>query len=171
LTIIQDLEWLKKEAFDKEEENGHFRSYLRARDSGHVDIQVHKLNEIIAPQVDCTACGNCCKSLMVNITPAETQDLAAFLAVPIEELKEKFIETSQQGDMILNRIPCHFLSGTRCSIYTHRFTECREFPHLHRDHFADRLFGTLIHYGACPIIYNVVEQLKIESGFFAILPE
>ena len=62
--------------------------------------------------------------------------------------------------MIINTIPCHFLKGTSCSIYEHRFTECREFPHLNKPHFRGRLFGTMQYYEICPIIFNVVEQLK-----------
>jgi hypothetical protein len=50
-------------------------------------------------------------------------------------------------------------------VYEHRFSECREFPRLDRKNFKDRLFGTLIHYAMCPIIFNVVEELKIKTGF------
>ena len=102
---------------------------------------------------------------MVNITQPETENLATFLQMDITDLKTKYIETSLQGDMILNRIPCHFLSGTSCSIYEHRFTECREFPRLHYPNFTDRLFSTFMHYGRCPIIYNVVEELKASLMF------
>jgi len=170
MEIVQDLERLKQAVIDNEEQHLHFRDFLRSRDSDQIDDMVHRLNDEITPQVDCTACGNCCRSLMINITPDETEKLAVFLEMPLEDMKEKYVETSLGGDMVLNQIPCHFLSGTRCSIYENRFTECREFPHLHRDHFRDRLFGTLMHYGSCPIIYNVVERLKIESGFIPILP-
>jgi uncharacterized protein len=165
LEISQDLEWLQREMLDKEEENLHFREYLRARDPGQLDAHVQRLNEEIAPQVDCTACGNCCKSLMVNITPVEVVKLAVYLEKEPEDVMEQYVETSLQGNMVLNSMPCPFLAGTRCGIYEDRFTECREFPSLHQPGFRDRLFPTFMHYGRCPIIYNVVEKLKVESGF------
>lgn len=102
---------------------------------------------------------------MINVTPAEAETLAAQLQISLPVLKEKYLEESQQGQLVVNTIPCHFLGGTTCSIYANRFTECREFPHLHKDNFTTRLFGTLFHYASCPIIFNVVEELKIKTCF------
>ena len=96
--------------------------------------------------------------------------MAAAAQIPQSDWEDQHIETSLQGTTILNAIPCAFLEGSMCSIYEDRFHECREFPHLHRDHFNDRLFSTLMYYGTCPIIYNVVEKLKVETGFLANLP-
>lgn len=156
---------IKAIAAAKEDENDAFRLFIKNSDNNDVDRMVHALNENITPQIDCTRCGNCCKSLMINITAPEANELAAHLNMDLVAVKEKYIEESLQGQMIMNTIPCHFLSGTKCSIYEHRFNECREFPHLHKDNFRGRLFGTLMHYASCPIIFNVVESLKIATGF------
>jgi Fe-S-cluster containining protein len=82
---------------------------------------------------------------MINITAEESESLAELFQTDIVTIKEKYIEESQQGQMIMNTIPCHFLQGTTCSIYEHRFTECRQFPHLHKPDFTGRLFGTLMY--------------------------
>lgn len=163
--LTTDLLVIKEIAAAKENENDAFRSFIKNRDDKETDTIVHALNDIITPQIDCTKCGNCCRSLMINITAPEAEDLATHLNMELPALKEKYIEESQQGQMIMNTIPCHFLSGTRCSIYEHRFNECREFPHLHKDNFSSRLFGLLVHYASCPIIFNVVEALKTRTGF------
>lgn len=102
---------------------------------------------------------------MINVTDAETHSVSSHLNMSQPAFKEKYIEESLGGQLIMNTIPCHFLAEKKCSIYKERFTECREFPHLHKSNFNGRLFGTLMHYSICPIIYNVVEQLKIETGF------
>ncbi len=149
----------------REEENDGFRVFLSTQDGEALDEQVFLLNEIITPQIDCTQCGACCKMLMINVTPAEAEDVSAHLGITVSGFKENYIEESQQGQMIMSAIPCHFLDDKICTVYTNRFSECREFPHLHRKNFKDRLFGTLTHYAMCPIIYNVVEELKIETGF------
>ena len=57
-------------------------------------------------------------------------------------------------------IPCHFLADNICTIYPQRFHECREFPHLHKPGFVQRFPGTIMHYARCPIIFNVIEELK-----------
>ena len=130
-----------------------------------IDAMVHKLKDIITPQIDCTKCGNCCKSLMINVTPAEAAALAIKLETSLEEIKEKYLEVSEQGQMLIDTIPCHFLEETKCTIYENRFSDCREFPHLHKNNFTTRLFSTLMHYSICPIIFNVVENLKSELYF------
>jgi len=103
---------------------------------------------------------------MINVTQEESNTVAEHLKMSAANFEEMHIEKSAGGQMIMNTIPCHFLSDSKCTIYEKRFNECREFPHLHKPNFNDRLFGTLIHYSICPIIYNVVEQLKIETDFF-----
>jgi uncharacterized protein len=168
--VITDLKKIKRISGEKELENEVFRIFLNRQDREQIDRIVHKLNDEITPQINCTHCGNCCKSL-ISVTSEETASLAKHLQISHTGFKEKYIEESEQGQMIINTIPCHFLSGTTCSIYEHRFIQCREFPHLHKPHFTGRLFGTLMYYGKCPIIFNVVEKLKEGLGFNTIQPQ
>ena len=165
MPVVTDLKEIALIATEKERENDAFRFFLKQLDSVYVDKIVHPINELITQKVDCTQCGNCCKSLMINITAEESESLAKLFQTDIVAIKEKYIEESQQGQMIMNTIPCHFLQGTTCSIYEHRFTECRQFPHLHKPDFTGRLFGTLMYYAICPIIFNVIEELKEKLEF------
>jgi uncharacterized protein len=163
--IITDRNFIQTKAEQKLDENDAFRSYLQKIDSDALDKTVHAINEKITPQIDCTTCGGCCRQLMINVTPEENIKVAAHLNITPQAFKEKYLEESLQGKMIMNTIPCHFLADSKCTVYENRFTECRAFPHLHENNFKGRLFGTLIHYAMCPIIYNVVEELKVETGF------
>ena len=126
---------------------------------------VFLLNTQIEAEIDCTSCGACCNGLMINVTEQETREVSGCLNMSQSDFKKKYIEESMGGQLILNTIPCHFLNDKKCSIYDDRFAECRNFPNLHKPNFNSRLFATLIHYSICPIIYNVVEQLKMETGF------
>jgi Fe-S-cluster containining protein len=163
--LVTDLKKIKSIAAKKEVENDRFKIFLKQQDAVAIDTIVHQLNETITPQIDCTQCGNCCRSLMINVTVVEADSLAAKLKMSLQDVKEKYIEESEQGQLIMNTIPCHFLTGTSCSIYENRFNECKEFPHLHKPNFTGRLFGTLMYYEMCPIIFNVVEQLKEAVSF------
>jgi len=80
---------------------------------------------------------------MINVTNEETEIVASHLAMTTNDFSNKYIEESLGGQKIINTIPCHFLSNNKCTIYENRFNECREFPHLHKPNFCDRLFGTL----------------------------
>jgi uncharacterized protein len=166
-SIQTDLLFIAKAEDEKAEENDHFLRFIHRQDGAALDKMAQDLNREISAAIDCTSCGNCCSTLMINITREEVEALADFLHEPVTDVREKYIEESLSGRCILNTIPCHFLEEKKCSIYTNRFTECREFPHLHKDGFKERLLGTLLHYGSCPIIYNVVEAVKLETGFLA----
>ncbi|MBC7866062.1 MAG: YkgJ family cysteine cluster protein [Gloeobacteraceae cyanobacterium ES-bin-316] len=152
-------------ALAHEEENDAFRVFIKNSDGEQIDELVAELNEVIEPAVDCTQCGACCKMLMINVEEAELNRVSEHLQITKEVFKEKYIEESLQGQMIMSSIPCHFLEEKRCKVYEQRFSECREFPHLHKKNFQGRLFGTLVHYAMCPIIFNVVEELKVATGF------
>lgn len=162
-----DLHIIDRMAAQKEEENDHFLQFVQRQDSEQLDAIVHQINKEVSEAIDCTTCGNCCKTLVVNITAPEIRRLGTFLNMEEQELREKYIEESLSGSCFINTVPCHFLSGTSCSIYPERFTECRDFPHLHKPGFAKRLLGTLLHYPSCPIIYNVLEEVKRATGFIA----
>ncbi|MEO7313404.1 MAG: YkgJ family cysteine cluster protein [Chitinophagaceae bacterium] len=160
-----NLEKIALLAEEREDENYRFRSYLKGRNGDETDSFVHRLNKEISAQIDCTSCGNCCKSFMISVEPAELEPLAAGLGQTAEAVKTKYMEESSQGDLIVNTIPCHFLSDNKCTVYEHRFHTCREFPHLHTPQFTSRLFSVMQHYAICPIVFNVVEALKEEVGF------
>jgi uncharacterized protein len=166
LIIETNLTAIASAELELAEENRHFIDHIRATDTNLLDQHVQQLNATIAPQISCTDCGNCCQTLMVNITEPECVRISNFLEKSTQEFKEEFVETSLTGEMmVLNKMPCHFLKNKSCSIYEHRFTECKEFPQLNNDNFKSRTFSTMMHYGRCPIIYNVMEQLKVVLNF------
>lgn len=166
MKIITQLDVIALAAQENEAENQAFRVFLRSQESVDIDQLVQELDATITPQIDCTSCGNCCRSLMINITPAEVTHLAAHLNRSEADVKEQYVETgANDSQMVINAIPCHFLENNCCSIYEQRFAECREFPGLQQPQFTGRLFAMLMHYGRCPIIYNVMEELKNRLAF------
>ncbi len=160
-----DLATIAIEVESMESENDAFRAFLKQQPSKKLDQLVHAINDGIAGAIDCTQCGNCCKSLMINITIPEAEKLANLLHLNLPELKQAYLDESESGQLLMNKIPCHFLIDKKCSIYENRFSSCRDFPHLHQDGCSNRLFSLFMHYGTCPIIFNVMENLKIETGF------
>lgn len=159
-----DLDFIATESTDRVLENEHFRRFLGGY-IGNLDAIVQELNLQISAKVDCTACGNCCRSLMINVTRQEANQLADRLGCSFTALKETHLEESMGGQLIINTIPCHFLKDNKCTVYEDRFAECREFPGLHRNGFRDRIFSTLMHYGRCPIVYHLIEELKGITNF------
>lgn len=144
----------------REHENDRFKMFLQQVDSGQIDSKVLELNNTITPKIDCTQCGNCCKSLMITVSDEEANVLSSALNQTRENFDEQYLEKGSNGLMLINTIPCTFLSDNKCTVYENRFAGCREFPTMHLPNFKQRLFTSFMHYNRCPIIFNVIEQLK-----------
>jgi len=158
--IITDLEKIHTDAIENERDNERFISFLKAMSPEEVDLQVHELSALITPEIDCTQCGNCCRSLMIQVESHEIDNLSKKLQISENEFIDQYVEKGSEGQMIINTIPCHFLENNHCRVYEDRFSGCREFPALHLPHITSRLFTIFMHYGRCPIIFNVIEALK-----------
>lgn len=165
--IVTDLSEIARLAAIREEENDHFRSFIEARDPSETDKSVFRLQEVVSAGIDCRQCGNCCRSLMIVVSEEELDRVALLSNETTADFKSKHITEGLAGKMLLNSMPCRFLEDSSCSIYEHRFAGCREFPALHLPGFAHRYFTIQMHYDRCPIIFNVVEQLKKELHFFS----
>ncbi len=162
---ITDLVYLKTFAQSKEQENDRFKDFVRQINGDEVDDLVKELDAMVSPTINCTSCGNCCKSLMVCLNESEADALAEHLNQSREKFDATYLEKGSNGMMIMNQMPCHFLSDNKCTIYEYRFEGCKEFPALHLPNFTKRLFTTFMHYDRCPIIFNVVEQMKDRVHF------
>ena len=163
--LIQDLEQIALLASERVEENDRFAQQVKANDPEKMDQLVHELNRSIEKLIDCTSCGNCCKTLMINVSESEADRLSHHLLVSRTSFDDTYLEKGSNGMMLMNTIPCSFLEKDKCTVYDYRFEGCREFPAMHLPDFNKRLFTTLMHYGRCPIIFNIVEQLKDEMNF------
>lgn len=163
---VTDLQQIQQFSSAKEAENISFQEYVKTFNSQELDHIVHSLNKKIESQIDCTICGNCCKTLLINVNEERANNLAVHLQLNREEFDNSFLEKgSGETVMLINKIPCHFLHENKCTIYEHRFDGCREFPALHLPNFKKRLFTVFMHYDRCPIIFNVVEELKSTLNF------
>jgi Fe-S-cluster containining protein len=166
MKIIRNLDFIAQYAEAKEDENYEFRRYLKGKDSKKIDAIVHRLNEEVTSRIDCTQCGNCCRSFMIGLENDDIQRLSKHLDMTEASFEEKYVERSgQDKTKIFNAIPCHFLHENKCTVYEARPLDCREFPHLHKPDFTSRLFGVLYNYSHCPIVFNVFEELKKELHF------
>jgi hypothetical protein len=63
MKVETDLKRIKEAAEKKENENWEFRSFLKGYDIKvqELDSIVHGLFKEVSREIDCTACGNCCR--------------------------------------------------------------------------------------------------------------
>jgi uncharacterized protein len=161
MNIETNLSRIKALARKREDENWEFRTYLKSHDLGDsVDRLAQQLYEEIAPQIDCTTCGNCCREEMAVLDQEDVEIFAQGLGMSPADLTAQYLV--EEDHELAFEMPCPFLDGTLCRNYGSRPKGCRSFPHLHKKGFAGRLFSVVVNYGVCPIVFNVYERLKSE---------
>lgn len=165
INMETDLGKIEKLAQEKEEENFNFENYLKGCNHHEVDKTVHKLNKKYLEEYDCTECGNCCKKLAPALSLEETEDLARHLKISYEEFKKKYIERETAEGILFKDRVCPFLDENKCSVYECRPEVCRSYPHLHKDNINHRLLNLINNTFICPIVYNIMEDLKIIFKF------
>lgn len=152
-------------AKEREDQNWRFRSFLKGIDLEveEVDAIVHKHYEAVSRQIDCCACGNCCRAVLPVLSEFDVTRLASGLKVSGAELIDRLLVPGEEKKTYtFNKKPCPLLSGNRCDAYGFRPDDCRSFPHLHKKEFVFRLAQAVGNCSICPIVFNVFERLKAE---------
>ncbi len=160
-----NLETITAVARAKQAENLSFKTFLRRFSSAELDALVEQLTADVEPRIDCKQCANCCKSLHAAALEDELPSLAERKQISIEQFKMQFLRPHKEAFYFVSR-PCPMLDSTNlCNVYDARPICCRTFPNLTGEHFKYRFNAVMEKYDACPIVFNVVEQLKSVLGF------
>jgi len=164
MRLLTDPKEIARCAEERAGENWQFRSFLKGIDLEieELDAIVHRHYNAVSKQIDCCACGNCCREILPILDDRDVTRLASGLKIAGDDLTERFLVTDEDGNLTFNRKPCPLLSGNLCSAYDHRPEACRSFPHLHKDEFVFRLIRAVQNCSICPIVFNVFERLKDE---------
>ncbi|WP_339918458.1 YkgJ family cysteine cluster protein [Yeosuana marina] len=150
----------------KEEENFDFRVFLKGLDVKQIDKIVHRIDKELRTKIDCTKCGNCCKSLRPCVTDSELDKLSQIDNLPQPDFVNGFVKVDDlEGIKYLKDTPCKYLYDKSCSIYSNRPEDCKSYPHTQKAEFVTRTLGMIENYGICPIVFNLFEQLKEELHY------
>ncbi|MGD0000201.1 MAG: YkgJ family cysteine cluster protein [Bryobacteraceae bacterium] len=168
--MVTDPAEVRRLAEAKEAENVRFRRYLHARHQDRI-TQFQIIATRIEAQIDCTACANCCREMIVEANQVEIEAIAAHLNLSVEEVRRKHTtadpDDSSQRVLRNERNACTFLDGNLCLIYDARPGACRRFPHAHpgEHSLGARIESACRHAAVCPILYNALEEYKHQSGY------
>jgi Fe-S-cluster containining protein len=156
-----DKENVKELAWRKHEENVSFFKKLKKKNPKNLDETVHRLHEEAFEQFDCLSCANCCSSISPIVTDKDVERLARFMKIKPAQFIERYLHLDEDHDYVFNDTPCPFLMPDNyCMVYEYRPKACREYPHTDRRRFIQLLNLTIQNCEVCPIVFNVVENLK-----------
>jgi Fe-S-cluster containining protein len=166
-----DLVQIRKKAEEKADENWRFRRFLKDRcdlEPDELDQLVFEITRRVWAGIDCTECANCCREVHPTFSDDEVERLARRLKMDRREFIEKYLKATEPGDenpWETRTLPCPFLEGNRCSVYEDRPADCSGYPYLDKPDFGCRTMAMVERASTCPIVYEVLEELKPVLGF------
>ena len=166
-----DLVQIRQQAERKEDENWKFRQFLKTQcglDADEIDGRVFAATRRVWAGIDCTKCANCCREVKPGFSEEEVDRLARRLEMTRERFIETYLERSEPGSKTpwtTRTTPCPFLKDNLCSVYEDRPADCSGYPYLYKPDFVFRTMAMVKRTFTCPIVYEVLEELKKSLGF------
>ncbi|WP_124639325.1 YkgJ family cysteine cluster protein [Amniculibacterium aquaticum] len=155
-----NLSEYKKLAEQKSKEHKKFLEGLKKKTPKNLDYIVEEIHEEVFEEIVCLSCANCCKTTGPLYTEKDIERIAKHLRMKVADFEAKFLRTDEDGDKVLQNLPCYFLNeDNTCSIYEVRPKACREYPHTDRKKIYQinnlMVKNTII----CPAAYTWVEKM------------
>jgi len=164
-----DLIQIRQRAEEKEDENWKFRQFLKGRPNAkEIDSHVFAITERVWAGIDCTKCANCCREVKPELSEGEVDRLSRRLAMTREQFIAAYLEPTEphsDAPWRTRTTPCPFLKDNLCSVYEDRPANCSGYPYLHEPKFVQRTMGMIERTFTCPIVYEVMEELKKLTEF------
>jgi Fe-S-cluster containining protein len=149
------------------QENWRFRSFVQTSAGltpARIDGLAKRLGREAEAQMNCRECGACCRDNCIPLTDDEIDRLAARLNLDNATFREHHITLDEDGVPALDAMPCPFLEDRQCAIYEDRPEPCRGYPYLGGS-FMSRSVGIIERAEVCPIVFDMLERLKEQTGF------
>jgi uncharacterized protein len=166
-----DLVQIRELAQEKADENWRFRQFLKAQcdlEPDEIDRRVFETTRRVWAGIDCTSCANCCRQVKPSFSEDEVNRLARRLGMKRGQFIERYLERTEAGSenpWRTRTTPCPFLKDKRCSVYEDRPADCSGYPYLYEPDFVFRTMAMIERTPTCPIVYEVMEDLKKSLGF------
>jgi len=169
-----ELVQIRERAKAKEDENWRFRAFLK----GECDLEPEEIDRLVFEitrrawagiGIDCTSCANCCREVQPTFSEEEVDRLARRLGMEQRQFIQRYLERTEGGSenpCQTRTKPCPFLKDNLCSVYEDRPADCNGYPYLYKPEFVTRTMGMIKRTRTCPIVFQVLEELKESVGFF-----
>jgi len=169
--VAIDLVQIRKLAETREDENLSFRRFLKTEcnlEPDEVDQRVFEITRRVWAGIECTTCANCCREMTPTFSEEEVDRVTHRLGMQRQEFIQRYLEpsdTDSDNPWQTRSTPCPFLKDNLCSIYEDRPAECSGYPYLYKPDFVFRTLAMVERTFTCPIVYEVMEELKKSLGF------
>lgn len=166
-----DLVQIRELAQEKADENWRFREFLKSQcdlEPDEIDRRVFDTTRRVWAGIDCTSCANCCRQVKASFSEGEVTRLARRIGMKRRQFIERYLERTEvntENPWQTRTKPCLFLKDNLCSVYEDRPADCSGYPYLYEPAFVFRTMAMIDRTSTCPIVYEVMEDLKKSLGF------
>ena len=130
-----------------------------------LDEKFHSAHELVFEEVDCLACGNCCKTTSPIFLMSDIKRLATVLNMSVKDFMVQYLTMDEDDDFVLTHAPCPFLNdNNKCNVYADRPKACREYPHTNRKNMHQILDLTYHNALMCPAVSMIIERLQSSAS-------
>lgn len=156
-----NLNGLKKEAILQKKSNQKLIQKIKRKKGIEIDELFNSNHEKVFACTDCLKCANCCKTTGPLFTNKDIDRISKHLKVKANKFIESYLKLDEDGDYVLQNIPCSFLGQDNyCSIYDVRPKACAEYPHTDRSKQNQILNLNLKNTEICPAVFQIFENIK-----------
>mgnify|MGYP001047137666 CR=1 FL=1 len=118
-------------------------------------------NTVFEHEVDCLACGNCCKVLQPYFTNKDIARIAAHFGQTASDFALQYLEVNNFNEFRMRSKPCAFLNpDNTCAIYAIRPQNCSEYPHTNKKNFTAQRAMHADNTIVCMATYAILERMK-----------
>jgi uncharacterized protein len=157
---MKDPEFLNKNQKRIEKDHGSFIKKLKQHPPKGIDAFVKEADHEVFAVTNCLDCANCCKTISPVFKERDITRLSAHFRLRPSEFAEKYLLLDRDGDYVLKSVPCPFLeSDKKCSVYDHRPSACRGYPHTGTLDFTKSTSLFVKNSAVCPAVYEITQKL------------
>jgi len=153
-----------------EQQNYEFRTFLKIHaDDDELDSQFSKLHKELFTNYDCSKCANCCRTYNVVLDNDEIKEIVQFLKITQGEFTTKYLvsaDTDGEKQYKFKHKPCSFLDDDeKCQIQDCKPNVCKDYPFTDKPRRLSSMYSVIDHASVCPIVFEILEKLKILYRF------
>ncbi len=165
--MLKDPQAVARLASERQDENWRFRTFLKGYcrlSDGRLNSLARQFGEQAAARMNCLECGACCRDIVVPLEDGEVAAMAKALGLTEPQFRERYVRTVDDHEQALDARPCPLQDGTRCTVYECRPEPCRGYPYI-TSSVRSHSLAILERAETCPIVFEMLEQLKARLGF------
>lgn len=134
----------------------------KPKDMDRVMAEIYSRTE---EEIDCLACGNCCRNVGPLLRDRDIKNLAKLWKMSVSGVKKRWLRVDEEDDYVFRNMPCPFLEeDNRCMIYKDHPGACQDYPHLTTGKLRSWLKATEENTRHCPRVYLAVQRIGAHYG-------